>query len=305
MGKKKSKGQWYKSGYVSQRILDTSIDYTRARMSDEQLSREYKRLGITQIANFQDLYENFKFKRDAKAIKYYRQYRYRDELIARGQYDEILAQGYLENMRTGVEKILGNDVPDSIQRALDNLDNLSPSQLVDIVQANSGEKGIFSKLPTIGMIYTLGGTINENGVEIAVTEDYIEKKVKQAFEQIGVQYDTELYSDDEDDIVDLAYEHVQSTYHNDKKFKYSDVLEIYTRDTLKNSKDDFIATYARRLPRSKISANVTTDTAVNALVEHYKSHISSIKVKKDGNSYIPFVKKKVSNIIISHIYGDL
>ena len=298
----KSKGQWYKGGFVYSNILDTKIDYTRTRMSEEKLIKEYNRLRITKVNSYEEFIANFKFKPD-KAPEYYRQYKYRDELIARGQYDEIRAEGYRNALVTKIQQIIGDGRNLPLERIMENLNNLSPTQLVDIIQANSGEKGIFGNLPSISLFYNITGTVQEGKEEAVITENYLEDKVKKAFAQIGVKYDDDPYGEFLQEL-ENANEYVTSKYKS-RKYSDDDIWEIYRRDELKKSKDDFISTYARRLPRSKLEFGVSTDQAVNALVEHYKEHITSIKIKKDGNAYIPFVKKKVSNIIISHIYGGL
>lgn len=275
---------YYKTGYVRENILNEDIDYSRPRMSNIELALEYENLGLRQFKDFEDFIKRNGFRKKDR-MEYWQQYLYRDELIARGQYKEIINENYVNAFLRTIEEVMGKDLKDLKNEIVNNLERLNDDRLYKLLTLPSSNKGnIFKAFPSISMIYNIGGTIaSEKGEEIKITDEYIRNKIKKAFKAIG-----EDYIEDKD-----------------LKKKYEEIKEhkVYVRVEYTKSRDDIISTYGRFLNRKgiKYEENINTSDALSQLVSYYRRKPNFIRTKKDNTQYIPFVKKTLSSLILDKL----
>lgn len=275
---------YYKTGYVRENILNEDIDYSRPRMSNIELALEYENLGLRQFKDFEDFIKRNGFRKKDR-MEYWQQYLYRDELIARGQYKEIINENYVNAFLRTIEEVMGKDLKDLKDEIVNNLERLNDDRLYKLLTLPSSNKGnIFKAFPSISMIYNIGGTIaSEKGEEIKITDEYIRNKIKKAFKAIG-----EDYIEDKD---------LKKKYEGIKEHK------VYVRVKYTKSRDDIISTYGRFLNRKgiKYEENINTSDALSQLVSYYRRKPNLIRTKKDNTQYIPFVKKTLSSLILDKL----
>lgn len=280
----KNKLGYYKTGYVRENILNEDIDYSRPRMSNIELALEYENLGLRQFKDFEDFTKRNGFRKKDR-MEYWQQYLYRDELIARGQYKEIINETYINALIKTIEEVMGKDLVKLGDEIIDNLDRLNSDKLYKLLMLPNGKKGDLSKVfPSISMIYNIGGTkASDEGTEIQLTDEYIRDRIKKAFKTINEPY--------------IEDEKLKKHYEDIKKERQV-VIARYTQ-----SRDVIVSTYGRMIRRKGITyeENINTSDALSQLVSYYRRKPNLIRTKKDNTQYIPFLKKNLSSLILDKL----
>lgn len=280
----KNKLGYYKTGYVRENILNEDIDYSRPRMSNIELALEYENLGLRQFKDFEDFTKRNGFRKKDR-MEYWQQYLYRDELIARGQYKEIINETYINALIKTIEEVMGEDLVKLGDEIIDNLDRLNSDKLYKLLMLPNGKKGDLSKVfPSISMIYNIGGTkASDEGTEIQLTDEYIRDRIKKAFKTINEPY--------------IEDEKLKKHYEDIKKERQV-VIARYTQ-----SRDVIVSTYGRMIRRKGITyeENINTSDALSQLVSYYRRKPNLIRTKKDNTQYIPFLKKNLSSLILDKL----
>ena len=141
-------------------MLSQTSPYLEGEVSRAQ--EEYDRLNLTLYYSKEDMYVNFKkinsnFWTTHDINKYWEQYLHRDELIATGQYQEIMATTFRDNYIKALSRISTRDP--MINKIVANLKALSTGQLIDLFGARDANvtKSNNYVMPVIGFVYEIAG----------------------------------------------------------------------------------------------------------------------------------------------------
>lgn len=286
----------------------------------EIIKQEYQRLNLRFFASKEDMYTYFK-KGNANYWEthnfndYWRQYKHRDELIASGQYEELLAYNYRENYIKSL-KSLGINNP-LVSNIIANLNKLNVAQLMDLFKKPSTKVTDPSRtaMPVISFVYETAGVLRRGNSE---EQNELVRSIKQAFMDVGLDYDTTIGTES------TAYEEIA-------KKKYSkyiarqiapeqlpDILEtmdILRTDVAETLGEGSIArfnktalfTYARLLnyaERAKYSPQqVDTYAKRQIILEGMRKMIrkTGLRMNKRGEYYVPFYSKELVNELLNDL----
>lgn len=330
--KKKTRATYYKTGYVSEKFKDIPIDYSRDRMPEFELKQKYTDLGLryySSKAEFMSKNPNLK----AKADQYWEQYKMRDELIARGQYESARAMLYMKAHIEKLEELLGVAQGDNavLKNIIENLRNVPAERLTDLIGISSGQRGALTTyLPNIGDIYLLEGTIpsKEAGELLGIGKDEFNTRqdkllsdYQSAFRMAGIDWtfpdipkDDNLEPNDMLTIprreeLDFVIKRGKAIRRYSKKYgvnisydEYSDRIAVL---------DKYKTKYATPLERAyglvqerttnKVYGYPNTNDMRNIVLDYYKSHTKYIRTTKSGRQYVPFTKRSISDYIIKNL----
>lgn len=312
---KKGNLKYYKTSYVNRHILDYKIDYSIDRVSNIELQDKYTNLGLRYYKSKEEFVMNNNFKKDV-IDEYWRQYQYRDELIARGQYSNARNKIYVDNIMKGIDRVVGDD--DNYNPILDNirknLTRLKDNKIVDLFNVGGINKNAIS----ISAIYGLTGTY---GIDDNKSLE-LDKEFERAFKAIGENYIP--YIEDYGPVIIDNDEHIISGYDNHYFDKdYERMLkrrsrrkgQVMSREQYAvrgelavhySNYNDTIKAYVRALRSTKeypseviISSN--RDIMLGRIAEIYQKHTDKIVTSKSGRRYIRFMKRTLSDSIIANI----
>ena len=325
--KKRTRVTYYKAGYISEKFSDIPIDYSRNRMSDFELKQKYTDLGLRYYRNkveFMSKNPNLK----AKFDQYWKQYKMRDELIARGQYESARAMLYMKAHIDKLEELLGVGQGDSpiLSNIIYNLKQVPNDKLTDLIGISSGERGALTTyLPNIGEIYVLEGTIpsKEASELLGIGRDEFNSrqsdllaKYQRAFEMAGIswKYEDTLDSNEKTNIPleatnEFAVKRNKAIMRYSRRHnvnitydEYSDRIAII---------DKYKSKYATALQQAfglvqerttnKVYNYPDTNQMRSIVLDYYKSHTKYIRTTKSGRQYIPFTKRSISDYIIKNL----
>ena len=324
--KKRTRATYYKTGYTSEKFRDIPIDYSRNRMSDFELKQKYTDLGLRYYRNkaeFMSKNPNLK----AKADQYWEQYKIRDELIARGQYESARAMLYMNAHIEKLEELLGIGQGDNLvlKNILYNLKQVPYEKLTDLIGISSGERGsLTTYLPNIGDIYMLEGSIpsKEASDLLAIGKDEFNERqntllanYKRAFEMAGIQWQYEDFNVNiGNNKIAIAQEEYRM-HQNKKRLRYNDrynanlsyndyldrmnIIENYKGKHNTALQQAFGLVQERTT--NKVYGYPNTNDMRNIVLDYYKSHTKYIRTTKSGRQYIPFTKRSISDYIIKNL----
>lgn len=325
--KKKTRANYYKTGYTSEKFRDIPIDYSRSRMYEFELKQKYTDLGLRYYrskAEFMSKNPNLK----AKADEYWKQYKMRDELIARGQYEGARAMLYMNAHIKKLEELLGVAQGDNpvLSNIVHNLKQVPYEKLTDLIGISSGERGsLTTYLPNIGDIYLLEGTIPSKeasellGIgkdEFNVRQDKLLADYQRAFEMAGISWDYEdaKYSYNTDNDLSQRQEEYR-VRQNKKRLRYNE--RYNTNLTFSDFEDrrNIIENYkgkhntalqqafglVQERTTNKVYGYPNTNDMRNIVLDYYKSHTKYIRTTKSGRQYVPFTKRSISDYIIKNL----
>lgn len=330
--KKARRAGYYKLGYVSDKLLEIPIDYSRARVSDFELKKLYANLGLRYYSSKADfISKNPNLKN--KADEYWRQYKIRDELIARGQYESARAMLYMRAHIEKLESLLGVAQGDNavLKSIIENLKNVPADKLTDLIGISSGERGALTTyLPNIGDIYMMEGTIpsKEAGELLSIGKDEFNERqnkllsdYQSAFRMAGINWiypDIPRYDDLDpnamptrplDETSEFVVKRNKAVMRYSRRHNYNITYDEYSDriaviDKYKNK-------YATPLERAygivqerttnKVLGYPDTEHMRNIVLDYYKSHTKYIRTTKSGRQYIPFTKRSISDYIIKNL----
>lgn len=328
--KKSQKVSYYRQGYVSEKLMKIAINYGRKRISKKELKERYDNLGIRQYSSKKEFIEknpNLKYKAD----EFWEQYKYRDELIARGQYEVARATIYRNAHIEKLETVLG--VSEGSDRVINsiiyNLRNLTDNELTNLISIKSGKRGdINTILPNIGDVYKLAGTFQSTDIQELLGLDNKEFKERQsdlyekyrnAFAMAGISWKEENYDEPLDPnymptrpleetnefIVKrnkavMRYSRIHN--YNIAYDEYSDrinILDKYKSKRATGLEQAFGLVQERTT--NKVYGYPDTRDMRNIVLDYYKSHTKYIRTTKSGRQYIPFTKRSISDYIIKNL----
>lgn len=331
--KKRTRATYYKTGYTSEKFRDIPIDYSRNRMSDFELKQKYTDLGLRYYRNKAEfISKNPNLK--AKADQYWEQYKMRDELIARGQYESARAMLYMQAHINKLEELLGIGQGDNavLKNIIENLKNVPADKLTDLIGISSGQRGALTTyLPNIGDIYMMEGTIpsKEAGELLSIGKDEFNERqnkllsdYQSAFRMAGINWiypDIPKYDDDLDpnampirpleETNEFIVKRNKAVMRYSRRHNYNITYDEYSDriavlDKYKNK-------YATPLERAygivqerttnKVLGYPDTEHMRNIVLDYYKSHTKYIRTTKSGRQYIPFTKRSISDYIIKNL----
>lgn len=321
--KKSNKLGYYKLGYVSEKLLNIPIDYGRSRVSEFELKQRYSNLNLRYYKNkaeFIDKNPNLKYKAD----EYWKQYKSRDELIARGQYETARAKVYMNAHIEKLEELLGLGQGDNaiLRNIINNLKNVPDNNLTDLIGISSGERGsLTTYLPNIGDIYILEGTIpSKEATELlGITGDEFNKRqsdllnqYKRSFELAGipweideVKYGFDISNEQEQYRIRQNKKRVRYNREHNSNLSYGefeDRLNIISNFKGKHNtalQQAFGLVQERTI--DKVYGYPNTNDMRDIVVNYYKTHTKYIRTTKSGRQYIPFTRKAISNYIIKNL----
>lgn len=315
--KKRTRAAYYKTGYTSEKFRDIPIDYSRNRMSDFELKQKYTDLGLRYYRNkveFMAKNPNLK----AKADQYWEQYKIRDELIARGQYENARAMLYMKAHIAKLEELLGVGQGDNpiLSNIIYNLKQVPNDKLTDLIGISSGERGALTTyLPNIGEIYALEGTIptKEAGELLGIYGDEFNSrqsdllaKYQRAFEMAGISW---KYEDTSEETSEFVAKRNKAIMRYSKRHNYNIGYDEYS-DRIAII-DKYKSKYATALQQAfglvqerttnKVYNYPDTNQMRNIVLDYYKTHTEYIRTTKSGRQYIPFTKRSISDYIIKKL----
>lgn len=325
--KKRTRATYYKTGYTSEKFRDIPIDYSRNRMSDFELKQKYTDLGLRYYRNkaeFMAKNPNLK----AKADQYWEQYKMRDELIARGQYENARATLYMKAHIDKLEELLGVGQGDNpiLSNIIYNLRQVPNDKLTDLIGISSGERGALTTyLPNIGEIYVLEGTIpsKEAGELLGIYGDEFNSrqsdllaKYQRAFEMAGISWKYEDTLDPNampikplEETSEFVVKRNKAIMRYSKRHNYNIGYDEYS-DRIAII-DKYKSKHATALQQAfglvqerttnKVYNYPDTNQMRNIVLDYYKSHTKYIRTTKSGRQYIPFTKRSISDYIIKNL----
>lgn len=324
--KKRIRATYYKTGYTSEKFRDIPIDYSRSRMSDFELKQKYTDLGLRYYrskAEFMSKNPNLK----AKADQYWEQYKMRDELIARSQYESARAMLYMNVHIEKLEELLGIGQGDNLvlKNILYNLKQVPYEKLTDLIGISSGERGsLTTYLPNIGDIYMLEGSIpsKEASDLLAIGKDEFNERqntllanYKRAFEMAGIQWQ---YEDSNVNLGDNKIAIQQEEYRvrqNKKRLRYNERYNANLTFSDYEDRRNIIENYkgkhntalqqafglVQERTTNKVYGYPNTNDMRDIVLDYYKSHTKYIRTTKSGRQYVPFTKRSISDYIIKNL----
>ena len=212
--------QSFRNKSLRNTIMNTPIDTTRPRLSQEQIDQQHKKYSITEYASYSDFEaknerysrtavirelnaENKTFKSTKQKEKYIREqtterlqsqwrfYEHREGLIETGQYDEIRTeqhrQQYISHLR------MANVDADVIE----NIERLTPEQWSRLNAFPDVDPKSFKNrlLPNMRDIYS-------STLEIDTDKyDVIKDEIKEAFESAGLKFIENKKADGQVDVI--------------------------------------------------------------------------------------------------------
>ena len=331
--KKLRKVGYYRQGYVSEKLMEISINYGRKRISNKELKERYNNLGIRQYSSKKDFIDknpNLKYKAD----EFWKQYKYRDELIARGQYEVARATIYRNAHIEKLETVLG--VSEGSDRIINsiiyNLRNLTDNELTNLISIKSGKRGdINTILPNIGDIYKLEGTFQSNDIQELLGVDNKEFKERQsdlyekyrnAFAMAGINWKEENNEENDDSLDPNAMpirpleetnefiakrnktvmRYSRKHNYNISYDEYSDRINIIDKYKSKRATGlEQAFGLVQERTTNKVYGYPDTRDMRNIVLDYYKSNTKYIRTTKSGRQYIPFTKRSISDYIIKNL----
>ena len=325
--KKKTRATYYKTGYISEKFRDIPIDYSRARMSDFELKQKYTDLGLRYYrskAEFMSKNPNLKVKAD----QYWKQYKMRDELIARGQYESARAMLYMNAHIDKLEELLGVAQGDNavLKNIVYNLRQVPTNKLTDLIGISSGERGsLTTYLPNIGDIYLLEGTIPSKeasellGIgkdEFNTRQDKLLSDYQRAFAMAGINWQYEDTQFDIDARNEMEQRQEEYRIRQNKKrarynARYNTNLTYSDFEDRRNIIEHYKGKHNTALQQAfglvqerttnKVYGYPNTNDMRNIVLDYYKSHTKYIRTTKSGRQYVPFTKRSISDYIIKNL----
>lgn len=312
---KRSSTKYYKTSYVNKHILDYKIDYSIGRVSNIELQDKYASLGLRYYKTKEEFIKNNTFKKDV-VDEYWRQYQYRDELIARGQYSNARNKIYVDNIMRSIDRVVGDD--DNYNSILDNirknLTRLKNNKIVDLFSVGGINKNAIS----ISAIYELTGTydIDDN------KSMELDKEFERAFKAIGENYSPyiedygpAIIDNDERIISGYDINYFDKDYERMLKRRSKRKGQVMSREQYAVRSelalqyglyDDTTKAYVRALRSTKeypseVIISNDRDVMFDKIVKIYQRHSDKIVTSKSGRRYIRFMKRTLSDSIIANI----
>lgn len=259
---------YYNKHKVKDIILNTPIDYTRSdMMSQNELESIYKMYNINYYSSKDDFVKDFKENSnitDDMIDKMWNDYRYREALIRRGQYEEIRTRIFRDNYIKALKAIGMSD------EQLKVIDKLPLSKWKEVASVPNPDKTSWSstKLPHLGgfAYSTRGDEVRKVGIEdiwnevlstFEINEDMTDEQMEEAREQ------TRRFIRERD----LQFKEV--------KKRYTTVVRFIPKDRREQLNENSIDDY-----EESIRSLITPTT---------KSDRKRVKKSKKGYLYIPFV----------------
>ena len=270
--------------------------------------KEYDRLNIRYFESQSDMFEYFlkynpNYWNTHNIDDYWRQYRHRDMLIASGQYEEYLANKYKRNYIKTLDKLAGLGGNNSlVNNIVANLNRLTSSQLIDLFRARDSKVNTAASrlMPDIAFVYTIMGTISRP--KQALEEMNLLRHIKDAFAQVGLQYDPELTIEGETPYDVIAKE--KYTRHARRQIEFDDFVDTlrvrdilrsdYSRTSGTNTMNEIadkasitaynLLSYTERVKYSPNEIDTVTKRAI--IIQAMKK--MGLKFSKVGKPYVPF-----------------
>lgn len=310
--KRKPKSDWYKDSYIGKEIERATLDKTRVAFWHSRNANEpYTNLTATELAMAKGMYEqeNLRFFSSKTEMRdfmgadywnnhslddYWRQYLYRDKLIANRQYGEIRSDIYRENYIKVLQINYGGDeIADRMTR---NLRKLTPEEFYSVTHMEvdkafwkKDDKGGLipvyqSGLPDIGDYYPT--TSPDNVLEEG------EDTLKKTFDKLGIPYEYEYDYGDDTPVIPLNP--LTPEEQAEEKLKKLRRASRRGKKRNKGKRASYSgAGYNIYRTMDKEHKEIFRNSSAKEIQEYYvRSHPEKVKRAKDGHYYMPFVNNR-------------